>query len=84
MGGEPPQQGRLARARLAAQQDPGAVGEEGVDALREGRGNLRDPSVPCGPVLRLRLGLQAEVGGVQVPFGVVPTSSSRPKIFVRR
>lgn len=68
MGGQPPQQGRLARTRLAAQQDPGAVGEEGVDAVGEGRARR-------GPVLRL--GLQAEIGRVQVPLGVVP-ASARP------
>lgn len=76
MGGEPPQQRRLARARLAAQQDPGAVGEEGVDALGEGRG-VGGGGSGSDPVLGLGLGLQAEIGGVQVPFGVVP-ASARP------
>ncbi|CAM5611229.1 hypothetical protein SBADM41S_11911 [Streptomyces badius] len=60
--GEPPQQRRLARARVAAEQHPGAVGEEVVDAPGEGRARR-------GQVLGL--GFQAEVGGVQVPFPVV-------------
>ncbi|MEV0491402.1 hypothetical protein [Streptomyces atratus] len=72
MCGQPPQQCGLPGTRVAPQENPGAVGEQRVDALGCAQGLPgRAGGVP--------LCLQAEIRGVQVPLGVAP-----PELVARR
>ncbi len=65
--GEPPHQGGLARAGLTPQQAPRSVGEQFVDPARYGDGLGRGDVLPGR---RRGDGLQAQIGGVEVPVGL--------------
>lgn len=84
VGGQPPDQRGLARAGVPTQKDPGAGAEQLFDLLwaravflvgrREAPVVARDRGVDGRPApgTGLGTGLQAQIGGVEVPFRVVP------------